>query len=43
LITFKKIKETLKGNISINCIGDKYDISLLSAQGIVAGYLKVKT
>jgi hypothetical protein len=46
LLTFvvgsKKGKDVLKGNLSIDCIRESYDVNVLSAQGTVVGYIRVK-
>jgi hypothetical protein len=42
--SFKKDKKALplQGSIKINYIGDSVDVNLLSSQGIIIGFLKVK-
>jgi hypothetical protein len=46
LLTFTiglmKGKEFFKGSIPIDCIRESYDVNILSAQGSVVGYMRVK-
>jgi len=42
--SFKRDKKTLAlaGSLEINCIGDSADVNMLSPQGVIIGFLRVK-